>query len=119
MLNRLRPLIVAVCLFVTAGVLVGPALAQQQQTVAQVAGAKLDAARVKLTDVEKSLANKDLSDTALQALRNDLDPTTQSVQDALSELQTAARRDQVAPRSARPETRRRCASGGGGNDERT
>ncbi|MDH7798205.1 MULTISPECIES: DUF3772 domain-containing protein [unclassified Beijerinckia] len=102
MLNRLRPLIVAVCLFITAGVLVGSALAQ---TTAATVGAKIDAARASLSQVEKSLANQDLSDAALLGLRNDLDPVTQSIQDALSELtprldEIKTRLDQLGPKPA-------------------
>ncbi|MDT2020692.1 DUF3772 domain-containing protein [Methylocella sp. CPCC 101449] len=106
MSTRFRPLLAAVCLlFATCLLTAAPASAQQQPTVAQAASAKLDAARAKLTVVEKMLAGQDISDTALQSLRNDLDPVTQSAQDTLSELQPRldeikTRLDQLGPKPA-------------------
>lgn len=79
MILVLRSLFVALCLMLT---LPGAHAQTAEQTVTQ----KLDAARAALAAAEKSLANKDLTDAALQSLRSDLDPVSEKVQEALDEL---------------------------------
>ena len=79
LIRAIRPLLAVACLALT----LAGAMAQNPD---QAATQKLDAAGAGLAAVEKALTRKDLSDSALQALRNDLDPLAQQAQDALDDL---------------------------------